>query len=765
MTEKFRQKLPGLFVFVTGTVFLFYFFGHFITSPNSYLLTSHGDGLKSYYVMKYHLEHDESYTHFEGMNYPYGEHIGFTDGFPALTWICQTLPFLKPYAIPILHWTIFFGYVLCAYFVYLILKHFKVSPWYAAWAAICILFLQPQTARITGHLSLSIAFFFPLAWYILLRFIDEPKLKWMLLGMLNILFWFFIHAYAGLMIVLFYVGYFFIRFLFERSTSISITGKGFLMGIVPMVLFFLFMKLTDDVADRPTDPNGFFFYTASYETVFVPNHPPLFHMISQVIKVRHQQWEGWSYIGAATMLILLFSLFHFVFKCFQTRNFKTQIQRFFPQQYFYFLLTAIFILFFSFGYPFHWFPELLEYFKPLKQFRGLGRFAWVFFYVSTILAVVLLHQWSSRAREKKFLQYGIFGFSIAFLGLHIIEGIPMQEGHRNFLNASNIFETQHLNAAQKDLISATKKADAQAILTLPYFHVGSEIFGKESSQEAMRAAFLMSYYSGKPIFGVMMGRTSFEQSIQFFRSFGPDQLEKPLAKDMKECKNLLVYHRPEDRLFPEETELLKRCVPFYQGEGYELLLLAVDSLFKKDPHFSRSYFTSQADTLIEIAEDVFIDQLKGDDFYYLHFFDEKEYPQHTSNGRYRGIPFEYSIILKLKPNVLRKIPYEVGFDYYPIEHSSALNNTFIIQSSAPEGGNITWLQERVMVSYPIQFKDHATGKFIFTPEDTTLVYEFFFKGPDVHKAFEIDHFYVRPLGTNILRKENENYFLNNLPVH
>jgi len=519
-----REKLPGFTVLIAGTLFLFYYFGHFVTSPNSYLLTSHGDGLKSYYVMKYHLEHDDSNLHFEGMNYPYGEHYGFTDGVPALTWICKTLPFLKPYAIPLLHWSIFFGYVLCAYFVYLILKHFKVNPWFAAWAAICILFLQPQTARITGHLSLSIAFFFPMSWYLLLRYIDEPKTKWIILGIVNILFWFFIHAYAGLMVVLFYAGYFAIRFLFERSSSIGITAKGFLMTVLPLVVFFLFMKLTDNIDDRPTDPTGFFEYTASYETVFVPNHPPLFHLISQVIKVRHQQWEGWSYIGAATMLILLFALLHFLFRCIQTRKFKEQTQRFFPQQYFYFLLPAIFILFFSFGYPFHWYPELLDYFKPLKQFRGLGRFAWVFFYVSTILAVVLLHQWISKKRDKPVVTYSLFGFGIILLGLHIIEGAPMQEAHRNFISAPNIFEPQHLNAGQKDLIAAAEKADAQAILTLPYFHVGSEIFGKETSEEAMRAAFLMSYFSGKPLFGVMMGRTSFKQSLHYFQSFGPDQL-------------------------------------------------------------------------------------------------------------------------------------------------------------------------------------------------------------------------------------------------
>jgi len=43
------------------------------------------DGAKNYYTVAYHIEHDSSYTWFNGMNYPYGEHAVYTDNQPLVS--------------------------------------------------------------------------------------------------------------------------------------------------------------------------------------------------------------------------------------------------------------------------------------------------------------------------------------------------------------------------------------------------------------------------------------------------------------------------------------------------------------------------------------------------------------------------------------------------------------------------------------------------------------------------------------------------------
>ncbi|MFO0484061.1 MAG: hypothetical protein ACK51A_00195 [Sphingobacteriia bacterium] len=44
-----------------------------------------GDGLKNMYAPVYHIDHGKSAFHFDGMLYPYGEHLIFTDGQPLIT--------------------------------------------------------------------------------------------------------------------------------------------------------------------------------------------------------------------------------------------------------------------------------------------------------------------------------------------------------------------------------------------------------------------------------------------------------------------------------------------------------------------------------------------------------------------------------------------------------------------------------------------------------------------------------------------------------
>lgn len=393
-----RHQLPNLLVLFGSTLFVVYFFYPFIFTPNSNLLTDSGDGIKSYFVLQFHQQYDPDWLHFGGMNYPFGEHYGFTDGIPPLAWLLKSLPFLQPYSIALLHLGIFFSYILCAHFVFLILKRFNVQSWFAAWAAICIMALQPQTNRITGHFALSFAFFIPLSWYLLLRFLETPNKKWAVISSTNILIWFFVHVYTGMIITLFYLTYFLVRMIRERNKSLNVSVLGISVSLIPALIFFLFMKATDPVHDRPVDPYGFFVYTASYETVLVPSKPPLRHMMSQIIKVRKQEWEGLSYIGASTILILLISSLNNFRRRFLVKSSEDQEERPLLCIHRHFLAASVVLLFLSFGFPFNWFPDFLKYIEPLKQFRDLGRFAWVFYYTSTVIATVLLHGWAYKQR-------------------------------------------------------------------------------------------------------------------------------------------------------------------------------------------------------------------------------------------------------------------------------------------------------------------------------------------------------------------------------
>lgn len=759
---KFINKKIALLTVVVGSVFfLQFFYGHLISSPNTYLLTGQGDGLKSYYVMKYHIENDSSYLHFTGMNYPFGEHIGYTDGIPAITWLIQTIPFLKPHSIAIVHLSVFLSMLLSAVFVFLIFKKFNVNQWFAVAASLGILLLQPQIHRMTGHISLSYAVFFPLSWYLLIKYLEKPSKVITVFLVLNPLFWFFIHAYLGFMIVIFYLVTFLYLGIRDRKKSKLVALKNIAFTFLPLILFFSFIKLSDPITDRPKDPSGIFDYTASIKSVFLPSHPPLNSFYNSIFTDSNPvPWEGWSYIGLTTVIIIFITLVAFIVQSFAFN--KEKKSSIIPKQFVPYILSGILILIFSFGFPFIIFPELLDYLSPVKQFRALGRFAWVFYYVSTIISLTLLYYWWERNKTKSKTK-NILSASVVVLGisLYYFEGIPYHSNARAFLNTKNVFESNQLSETEQQLIKTASLYDVQAIMPLPYFHVGSEIFNKDASAETVRKCFLLSYYLKKPIFSVMMGRTSFQQSIDFLRTFGPPQIEKRMRNILPPEKPLLVYYGGV-KLWEEEIELKKLLIPIQNIGTDELYLLYPQDLLRTEPNFTLADFKKNTDTLISY-QDILIDHPITNDFFWDNFEDKEKWKEFYSNGKYRGFIKNYNTILTVPENTLQKdSTYEIGFEYFWKSSPIAVNNIVIIQTSSPGGGNIKWIYERCLFTYPIQEYGKTTFKAQFRVEDSTQVLELVLKGPENREEFEIDHLFLKKPWVNILRKnEKLQWTLNN----
>ena len=86
-----RKLAPPLLILMLIGINFAIFAPWMLHSPNSHFLKSSGDGFKNYFTPWYHITYDEGYTWFEGMNYPWGEHIVFTDAQPA---IVNTLKFV-----------------------------------------------------------------------------------------------------------------------------------------------------------------------------------------------------------------------------------------------------------------------------------------------------------------------------------------------------------------------------------------------------------------------------------------------------------------------------------------------------------------------------------------------------------------------------------------------------------------------------------------------------------------------------------------------
>ena len=84
------------------------------------VIEPYGDGYKAYTVIIYHAKYDTSYTHFGGMNYPYGDHVVPAATQPILS---NSLKWLKDQGwdytdhIPdLIHYSILLSLILCGLF-------------------------------------------------------------------------------------------------------------------------------------------------------------------------------------------------------------------------------------------------------------------------------------------------------------------------------------------------------------------------------------------------------------------------------------------------------------------------------------------------------------------------------------------------------------------------------------------------------------------------------------------------------------------------
>ena len=173
MTQKAGKKLPLILVAILASIFIFLFYGKILLSPNNYLFSDSGDGIKNYYTYAYHIKHDSSYTELEGMNYPYGENYLYTDCHPVLANTFKALgqisPFFVTNSIGILNFILILSIFLSFIVTYFLLLELRVRRWNAVLFSLGIVALAPQLFRLEGHLALSYSVAIPFSWLLTIK--------------------------------------------------------------------------------------------------------------------------------------------------------------------------------------------------------------------------------------------------------------------------------------------------------------------------------------------------------------------------------------------------------------------------------------------------------------------------------------------------------------------------------------------------------------------------------------------------------------------
>ncbi len=468
--------------------------------PNSFLLGDMVDGLKNYYTPLYHVYFDDGLSRFQGMNFPYGEQIVFADAQPLLSNLIKLFSAVfdvKPYTVGILNFFMFLSIPIGALLLFFSFVKVNVNYSVSLLGSVFICLLTPQLYRFGGHFALSYSFVIPLFIWLYLRSKSSwlPKHSiwiglaiWLLAGIH--MYYFALGAFLFLAIRLIeFIGG---QLMYFKKVAIQIA----LEVLMPFVLLQTWFFFTDNVTDRPNNPYGFLEYCSHWQSVFLPIGKNYVHLFQSVFEIEPHSWEGLAYVGLPVSVFSIGVSVALIIMRFKSKLFT---------EFGAIGIASILLLLFSFGAPFIWNLEwLVEYTGPLKQFRGVGRFAWVFFFVGSFLFFV----WFDRFLRFKNQIFKTISISV----------ICLVYGAEIYAHQTKVVYQKNDSKFLTEAINTESSNEFEAIIPVPFFHTGSEnIWVNEEGSAILKFAFNASLAKGLPIIGVQMSRTSLTQTLEVLK--------------------------------------------------------------------------------------------------------------------------------------------------------------------------------------------------------------------------------------------------------
>ncbi len=492
------------------------FYGNLFGKLNETSFASGGDGLQTYLNIDYHVRYDTSYMSCNSMNYPYGENVFFTNNPPLFSntvkFISNNIKDISGETIGIFNTLLLLLLAVTPIVLYLIMIELGIGKIVAVFSSLAITFLTPQLDRFGGHFNLSIVCAIPLMILLLLKFFKRPSV-WLS-------FLIFLTVMAGAMTHLYFYGIFAILILFFYGSLVVDRRKLFHHNatvvahfLVQLVLPYLLLQLMigNQIADRPAYPWGFLYYRAYPQSVFLPLGKPYAQFLNGEINTSHIDWEGYAFVGVIAFISTMFFLVRMVIFCFK-KNFGSAFVVT-PNRNINILFWAgIAGLLYSFGIPFilglEWMVDLIG---PVRQMRGVGRFAWLFYYCMNIVTIYWLWEWWKKS-GLKILK------TIALIAAILIMLTDAWYNVRNrgfsLENTMPAFFDPELKHRDNQWMLKTDPNQYQAIISVPYFHVGSENTWIDGGCDIINRTFTIIRNSGLPSVGTMLSRTSINQTFE-----------------------------------------------------------------------------------------------------------------------------------------------------------------------------------------------------------------------------------------------------------
>ena len=746
---------------ILSLIVLEVFYGKLLNHCNTVYFADGGDTLQVYYTSLYHLTQDKSYFHIAGMNYPYGENIFFTGGHMPiiiLLKLTNNIVDLSGYAVGIINLVMLLSMTICALYIYLIFREFSLPQIYSSFAAVGIAFLSPQMQRLGT--TLSYEFFVPMYMYLLVKFYKKPSFKKSIIIGIIALLAVATHAYLFLFFCFLALFYWAILFFSEGNnfSKIGFVVKHFsVQMIAPYAFFNILLYFTDSVNDRTQYPWGFFEYLSSWSAVFFPFGKPYQDVVGHFFTPpAPPSWEGITYIGAFAVCSFIALIIMFLVKVLR-RDFK-QIAAVTNQKMLnIFFWASLAALLYSFGYPFIWNKNFfIQHIGPLRQLRALGRFSWLFFYVMNIVAFYNLYYWLGN--RNKVLKYSLIGISFLVI---FTDAYYYVRGWEDCLDKTikELADTQN-NLPEDKWLKDLNTRQYQAIIPLPYFHVGSEDIDFRE-EDMLKYTFIVSLKSGLPTTAVRLGRTSLSQTFKNVCLVLEPYRKLQILKDFPDMKPFLVLAKP-DKINYREKHLLSLCKFLLSTPDYSVYELQYSML----QHYSDSLFAQTSSELGESKTYKVGNYLSTDsliNFIHMDYEDKPDSIAYQGKGAYSGNIVDYNVLYEGKIPNYKDSNYIYSFWIYDFTTDLYARST--IEVAVRDSADHIY---RVDYANPLRIVKVLDGKWALLEHEVEIRHasdkiKITVWNPDLKKDRKIimDEFWLKPVSTDIYLKAKEYIFKNN----
>ncbi|MCL1822531.1 MAG: hypothetical protein FWG22_06885, partial [Prolixibacteraceae bacterium] len=439
-----------------------------------------------------------------------------------------------------------------------------------------IAFLSPQIARMSGHFSLSWIFWIPIMIWLIIRF---DKTRWIFFTILICIVTYiagFMHFYLmGFMGVLL-GGYWLSRFVrYRRAFTFWYRDliHIFFQFVLPVLAVQFVLLINNNVADRPSHPFGLWNNTTHPVAIFLPSGKPWAFVPHIITVFRHISWESWAYVGTTASIGFFVGAILIVRRFILRKNYLKVNDSLIISILFW---VSILALLFSIGLPYILgMNGIATYVGIFRQLRALARFSWVFFYMINIVVFAALFRKAFAAPARWWWKI------IAALAVVLL----MYEGIFNVQNTSSQL-ANHIPAledgdnltSENAWVHKINPADYQAIIPIPYFHVGSENIWLEGSHNVQQTTMLASLKTGLPTTAVMLNRTSVSQTYVNYALFTEPAERLDFPDYLPDDKPFLVLAMNDYK--PNDTEefLLKQTVFVLTTNNFTLYRLPVSAI-------------------------------------------------------------------------------------------------------------------------------------------------------------------------------------------